>query len=56
MEFTECRLNHNFISKFFSLVFNSDRDACVARIKEIGEEAFAAEMSELGSQTIKHKK
>jgi len=56
MEFRDCRLNHNLISKFFGLVFNSDRDACVAKIKEIGEEAFASEMARRGSQTIKRRK
>lgn len=56
MEFEKCRLNHNFMSKLFALILGSDRDACIARIKEVGHETFAMEMTQLGSHTIKRKK
>ena len=56
MKFEDCKLNHNAMSKFFAVVFGSDRDACVARIKEVGPEVFAGEMAALGCHTIKRKK
>ena len=55
MNFSDCKLNHNFMSRFFSLIFNSDRDACVARIKAVGKEDYAEEMAKRGSQTIPRK-
>lgn len=39
-----CRLFNNFYAKLFSLLFRSDRRGCVERIREVGYEAFAAEM------------
>lgn len=56
VEFTDissCKKFNNFFSKLFGLVLRSDRKACIARIKEIGLEAFAAEMAEKGQQSIK---
>jgi hypothetical protein len=49
----ECRKYNNFISKIFGILFNSDRPACIARIKEIGYEDFAAEMAASKIQTIR---
>jgi len=56
MKFEDCKLNHNAMSKFFALVFGSDRDACIARIKEAGPETFAEEMAALKCHTIKRRK
>jgi hypothetical protein len=50
---TQCRKFNNFIAKVFALIFRSDRKACVMRIREIGCEAFAAEMASKGLQTIR---
>ena len=50
---TDCRLYNNLISKFFSIVFRSDRSACVRYIREHGEQAFAEEMTRRGHQTMK---
>ena len=49
----DCGKFNNFISKFFAFIFRSDRRACVLRVREIGCEAFAAEMAEKGLQTLK---
>ncbi len=56
MAFESCKLNHNFMSRFFAVIFGSNRDACIIRIKEVGYEKFAEEMTTLGSHTIKRKK
>lgn len=51
----ECKKINNFISKIFALLFKSDRNACVARIKEVGYDNYAQEMSAQKLQSIKHK-
>jgi len=53
MDVAQCGKFSNFISKIFALLFKSDRKACIERIKEIGEEEYAKEMSEKKIQTIK---
>ena len=49
----DCKKLNNFMSKIFGFIFRSDRPACIAKIKEIGVEAYAAEMAEKGMQSIK---
>lgn len=49
----ECRKFNNFISKFFALVFQSDRAACVERIRTSGYDDFARYMTENKLQTIR---
>ena len=49
----DCKKINNFISKVFSLVFRSDRLACLARIKEIDYYEYAKEMSVKKIMTIK---
>jgi len=51
----DCRKYDNFIAKVFGFVFDSDRSACIARIKEIGYEGFAHEMAENRVMTFKKK-
>jgi len=51
----DCKKFNNFISKAFGYLFNSDRSACITRIKEIGYADFAAEMTSNKQQTIKRK-
>jgi hypothetical protein len=50
-----CKKYNNIFSKFFSLVFRSDRDACLAYIRTNGYNDFAAYMSKNGWVTIKKK-
>ena len=49
----DCKKLNNFMSKLFSLVFRSDRFACIAFIKEKGYDEFAIEMAEKGIMSIK---
>lgn len=51
----DCKKCNNIVSKMFGLVFNSDRLACLSRIKEIGYDDYAAEMAGSRKQTIKRK-
>jgi hypothetical protein len=48
----ECRKFNNFVGKVMGVLFNSDRAACVARIREVGAEAFATEMDAKGLQSL----
>ena len=52
---TECKKFDNFMARIFALIFRSDRPACIARIKEIGVEAYAKEMAEHGLQSIRRR-
>lgn len=52
-QIADCKNFKSFISKFFSLLFNSDRVACVDMIKKIGRENYAEEMSKREDMTIK---
>lgn len=49
----ECRKFNNLVSKFFALIFRSDRPACIGKIKELGYEDFAAFMAENKLQSIR---
>lgn len=50
---TDCNIYSNLIGKIFSIIFRSDRAACVAYIKQHGEDAFAREMTRRRCQTMK---
>lgn len=51
----DCPKMNNLISKLFSLVFKSDRHASIKRIKEVGYQQYAKEMSYNKTQCIKRK-
>jgi len=55
VEFKSCKKYHNFIAKLFGMIFNSDRAACIARIKAIGHEEFAGEMAANKRQTFRRR-
>ena len=55
MDVKECRTYSNFIGKVFSVLFNSDRPACISYIRQNGMEAFAEEMTRRGCQTMKRR-
>ncbi len=55
MNVKDCKIYSNFMSKIFAILFKSDRNACIQRIKEIGIEEYAEEMNQKGCQTIKRK-
>lgn len=48
----DCRKMNNIISKVFSLLFNSNRAACLRRIRSVGRENFAREMAALGRPSL----
>ncbi len=56
MPLNECKSYNNFMSKFFGFIFNSDRAACIARLKETSYESFAKEMAHKKIMTIKKRK
>jgi hypothetical protein len=49
----DCRKFNNIFSKLFALIFKSDREACLNRINEIGEDKYSKEMAEKNIMTIK---
>jgi hypothetical protein len=55
VELSECKKYNTFISKVIGFMLNSDRSACIKRIREIGPEAFAIEMTESRKMTIRRK-
>jgi hypothetical protein len=55
VELSECKKYNTFISKVIGYVLNSDRSACISRIKELGYNDFAMEMANNKMQTIKRK-
>lgn len=52
-EVMACKKFNNIFSKFFALVFKSDRNACVQKIKNEGADMFAQDMEEKKEMTIK---
>lgn len=50
---TECKKLNNFVSKIFSILFRSNRNACIRRIKEIGRQGYAEEMEKKRQMTVK---
>jgi hypothetical protein len=52
---SQCAKFDNFIAKIFALVFNSNRRACVLKIRELGVEGYAAHMAGLGRQSLPRK-
>lgn len=48
-----CRKYHNLISRVVGLILRSDRRACILRIREVGAQAFVAEMAAKGARTIR---
>jgi len=56
IELKQCKKYNNFMSKLAGLLMNSDRSACICKIKEIGYDGFAKEMAEQQQQSIKRKK
>ena len=48
MPLENCRKFNSFIGKLFGLVFRSDRQGCILRIREIGPDKFAEEMQAAG--------
>ncbi|MBW2609083.1 MAG: DUF3795 domain-containing protein [Deltaproteobacteria bacterium] len=52
-DINDCKLFNNFMSKFFALIFRSNREACIQQIRDIGIQGHADYMSEQKLQSIK---
>ncbi len=55
-EFTDvmaCKKYNNFVAKIFGFVFNSNRSACISKIKEVGYDQFALQMTSNKQMTFK---
>ncbi len=50
-----CKKYNNLVAKIFGFVFNSDRAACITKIKEVGYDGFACEMVSNRQVTFKRK-
>lgn len=48
----DCRKYNTFIASMIGFVLNSDRPACIGRIREVGYEGFAAEMAAARRPTL----
>lgn len=55
VHYMECKKFNNGFSKLIGFILNSDRPACIKRIKDVGYEAFASEMAAIGRQSIKRR-
>ncbi len=49
----KCKKVNNLMARFFGLIFQSDRPACIKKIKEIGVERYADKMAKQRLQSIK---
>ena len=49
----DCKKYNNFMSKMFSFIFRSDRDACVQMIKSDGYDQFADYMAKNNQVSMK---
>ncbi len=52
----KCAKFNGFMSKVFTVLFRSDRRGCIERIRQVGYEAFAAEMRAAGQMNRPVKK
>jgi len=55
IELNDCKKYNTLFSRIIGFVLNSDRAACITRIKETGYENFAVEMANNRRQTIRRK-
>ncbi len=52
---SECKKFNNIFSKLFGFIFGSDRQASIDFLKQSGPDAYAAEMTRRGKQSMKKK-
>ncbi len=50
-----CKKYNNFMAKIFGFIFNSNRSACIAKIKDVGYDEFALQMTSDKQMTFKRK-
>lgn len=49
----DCKMFNNTVSKLFSLIFGSNRNASIIKIKELGTQGYAEEMASGKTMTVK---
>lgn len=49
MPLADCKKFNNFIGKVFKVLFRSDRNGCIERIKKVGYDQYLAEMHQAKS-------
>jgi hypothetical protein len=54
-DFRECNMAHGIVSRFFGVLFNSDRKANIDYIKKHGVEKYSIKMAKKGEPTIKRR-
>ena len=54
-ELKQCGKYNPFISKVIGMMLNSDRAACISRIRAVGYQSFANEMTEMKRQSLPRK-
>ena len=54
-ELKDCKKYNSFISKVIGLFLNSNRSACIDRVKLVGYDGFAREMAAVRRHTIPRK-
>ncbi len=52
---SQCAKFDNFLGKIFAIIFNSNRRACILKIRELGVEGYAEHMTGLGRQSLPRK-
>jgi len=55
VELIACKKYNTFISKVIGVVLNSNRSACIDRLKLVGYDGFAREMAATRRQTLPRK-
>lgn len=55
IDVSDCKHHDTLVSRLCSIMFNSDRAACIRYIKHNGEERFAEKMSWNDQMTFKKK-
>jgi hypothetical protein len=51
----QCAKFNNVIGKVFALIFNSNRPACITKLKEHGPEKYSQLMAQYGRQSLPRK-
>lgn len=48
----QCAKFNNFVSKIFAVLLNSNRGACIAKIRELGLDGYAQHMARIERQSL----
>ncbi len=51
----QCRKYNSLMAKIFGFIFNSDRQACIGRIRETGYDKFVHDMAASSKMTVRRR-